>query len=59
MQNAWKIPDFRKKILFTLLMIIVFRIGANIPAPFLNMEALAAPDGFCDRQLQRQRAWRI
>ena len=41
MQNAWKIPDLRKKILFTLLVIIVFRIGANMPAPFLNMEALA------------------
>ena len=41
MQNAWKIPDLRKKILFTLLVIIVFRIGANMPAPFLNMEARA------------------
>ena len=39
MQNAWKIPDLRKKILFTLLVIIVFRIGAN-------MEALAGLMGF-------------
>ena len=46
MQNAWKIPDLRKKILFTLLVIIVFRIGANKPAPFLNMEALAGLMGF-------------
>lgn len=46
MQNAWKIPDLRKKILFTLLVIIVFRIGANMPAPFLNMEALADLMGF-------------
>lgn len=46
MQNAWKIPDLRKKILFTLLVIIVFRIGANMPAPFLNMEALAGLMGF-------------
>ena len=46
MQNAWKIPDLRKKILFTLLVIIVFRIGANMPAPFLNMEALAGQMGF-------------
>ena len=46
MQNAWKIPDLRKKILFTLLVIIVFRICANMPAPFLNMEALAGLMGF-------------
>ena len=35
------IPDLRKKILFTLLVIIIFRIGSVIPAPFLNMDALA------------------
>ena len=40
MQNAWKIPDLRKKILFTLLVIIVFRIGANMPAPFLNLSLI-------------------
>lgn len=40
-QNAWRIPDLRKKILFTLLIIVVFRIGSVIPVPFLNMTALA------------------
>lgn len=44
-KNAWSIPDLRKKILFTLLIIIVFRIGSVIPVPFLNMEALAAAMG--------------
>ena len=39
-QNAWKIPDLRKKILFTLFIIIVFRIGSVIPVPFLDVEAL-------------------
>lgn len=39
--NAWRIPDLRKKLLFTLLIIIVFRIGSVIPVPFLNMDALA------------------
>lgn len=38
--NAWKIPDLRKKLLFTLLIIVVFRIGSVIPVPFLDMEAL-------------------
>lgn len=39
-KNAWGIPDLRKKILFTLFIIIVFRIGATIPVPFLNADAL-------------------
>lgn len=39
-RNAWQVPDLRKKILFTLLIIIVFRIGSVIPVPFLNIEAL-------------------
>ena len=34
------IPDLRKKILFTLLIIIVFRFGSMIPVPFLDVEAL-------------------
>lgn len=40
-KNAWRIPDLRKKILFTLLIIIVFRFGSVIPVPFLNASALA------------------
>ena len=40
-RNAWSIPDLRKKILFTLMIIIVFRIGSVIPVPFLDMKALA------------------
>ena len=40
-RNAWSIPDLRKKILFTLLIVIIFRIGSVIPVPFLNMDALA------------------
>ena len=40
-KNAWKIVDLRKKILFTLMIIVVFRVGAAIPVPFLNREALA------------------
>ena len=44
-RNAWSIPDLRGKILFTLLIIIVFRIGSVIPVPFLNTDALAATMG--------------
>ena len=39
-KNAWSIPDLRKKILFTLLIIVVFRFGATIPVPFLDVDAL-------------------
>lgn len=35
--NAWKIPDLRKKILFTALIVVIYRIGANIPVPFIDI----------------------
>ena len=38
--NAWKIPDLRRKIIFTILIVIFFRIGSVIPVPFLDMTAL-------------------
>ncbi len=40
LRNAWKIPDLRKKILFTLLMIAIFRLGTYIPVPGLDSAAL-------------------
>jgi preprotein translocase subunit SecY len=38
--NAFKIPDLRKKILFTIGVIAVFRLGSHIPAPNINLGAL-------------------
>lgn len=35
--NAWKIPELRKKILFTALIVLIFRIGSVIPVPFVNL----------------------
>ncbi len=35
--NAWKIADLRKKLIYTAFIILIFRIGANIPVPFLNI----------------------
>ena len=35
--NAWKITELRKKILFTALIILIFRIGSVIPVPFVNL----------------------
>ena len=42
LRNAWRIPDLRRRMLFTLLMLIVFRFGAHIPVPFLSAEAMQA-----------------
>lgn len=41
-RNAWKVQDLRKKLLFTLFIVIIFRIGGGIPVPFLDTSALAA-----------------
>ncbi len=35
--NAWKVADLRKKILYTAFIILVFRIGAAIPVPFVEI----------------------
>ncbi|MCR4926059.1 MAG: preprotein translocase subunit SecY [Clostridiales bacterium] len=35
--NAWKVPELRRKLLFTAFIILIFRIGANIPVPFVNI----------------------
>jgi preprotein translocase subunit SecY len=39
-RNAFRIPDLRKKILYTLLILVIFRIGSVITVPFVNVEAL-------------------
>lgn len=39
--KAWHIDELRKKIIFTLLMLLVYRIGSNIPVPSINREYLA------------------
>ena len=41
-RNAFRVPELRKKIWFTLAMMLVFRFGAHIPVPFLSKEAMEA-----------------
>ena len=41
-KNAWKVPELRSKILFTLLVILLYRLGANIFVPFLNAASVEA-----------------
>ena len=40
LRNAWRIPDLRKKIMFTLLILLLYRIGNVIPVPFINVDTL-------------------
>lgn len=40
-QNIFKIPELRMRILFTMGMLVVYRIGAHIPTPGINGEALS------------------
>lgn len=35
--NAWKIADLRKKILFTVFILFLFRLGCAIPVPFIDI----------------------
>ncbi len=42
LRNAWNIPDLRQKMLYTLLMIFIFRLGSYIPVPGLREGALAS-----------------
>ncbi len=41
-KNAWKIPDLRKKLLNTLLLLVVFRFGSVIPVPFISGDSMQA-----------------
>ena len=45
MLNAWKTPELRKKILYTLLIIVIFRFGCALTVPFLDPKALAGMVG--------------
>ena len=40
LKNAWKIPELKNKILFTLLIIVLYRLGSAIPLPWVNSDTL-------------------
>ena len=40
LRNAWKIPELRKKIIFTLIVILIYRLGNCVPVPYVNVVAL-------------------
>ena len=40
-QNIFKIPELRTRLMFTLMMLVVYRVGAHVPTPGINNEELA------------------
>ncbi len=41
LRNAWSIPDLRKKLIFTVFILLIYRIGSVIPVPFVDPSAMA------------------
>ena len=41
LRNAWKIPELRKKLLFVLLILLIYRVGNAVPVPYVNVAALS------------------
>ena len=39
-RNAWKLPELRRKLLFVIFALLIFRVGAAIPVPYINTEYL-------------------
>ena len=42
LKNAWSLPELRKKILFTLLILMLYRVGNVIPVPYIDVATLGA-----------------
>ena len=40
LRNAWNIPELRKKLIFTILILLIYRIGNVIPVPFIDVHTL-------------------
>ena len=40
LKNAWSIPELRKKLIFTAMILLVYRLGNVIPVPYINVDTL-------------------
>ena len=47
-KNAWKVPELRKKLLFTAMIILLYRIGANLYVPYVNVTAVQSLASYYD-----------
>ena len=41
LRNTWKIPELRKKLIFTLFILLIYRVGNVIPVPYIETQTLA------------------
>ena len=41
LKNAWRVPELRKKLIYTAVIILLFRLGSSIPVPYIDITALA------------------
>ena len=41
LKNAWAIPELRKKLIFTALILLIFSVGGKIPVPFIDVKAMS------------------
>ena len=41
LRNAWRIPELRKKIMFTLIVLLIYRLGNVIPVPYIDAQEMA------------------
>ena len=41
LRNAWRIPELRKKIMFTLIVLLIYRLGNVIPVPYIDAHEMA------------------
>ena len=39
-RNAWRVPELKKKMLFTIMALLIFRLGSAIPVPYIDGNAL-------------------
>ena len=46
LKNSWRIPELKNKLLFTLLIVILYRLGSAIPVPYVNAEQLGMSTAF-------------
>ena len=42
LKNAWKIEDLRKKMIFTVAIVLLYRLGASLPVPYISSSALSS-----------------
>lgn len=40
LKNAWRVQDLRNRMLFTLMIVVLYRLGASIPVPYVSSDAI-------------------